>query len=555
MAFSVRELRELSTDPRAVSLVAVTMRLLAVLVGVIVATIDGTLRQSWITALALAVLAIGSEWLWRRLQSPWVPVVEMAMAGSILALAMPAGVAFLPYLLVAAGGIGAQCGAWISLTAVAAAAATLILTTAATDDEFVGGTAIPITTWLAVSVISSLAGSWSRNIVNLPTAGEDRYRSAYELLIQLREVTEELPMGLDELTTAEKVLDQVRESVRFERGALLKIDPSGVAQPLALEGTDTLPWYPREDSWLMQRVMELRGPAQSTDRGGEQVVADVETLQRNRAIVPVFLEGNLIAILMLQSLEPFAEEQLTRVQQIVDDSTFMLETSFVFGEIRALATSEERARLAREIHDGIAQEIAGLAFVVDDVAARVEEPEVREDVNRIRSELTRMVSELRLSIFELRTNVDSAEGLGAALSKYAREVGARAGLTMHLVLQEAETRLSPEVEMELMRIVQEALTNILKHAQAKNVWVMLRTAPPKATVRVSDDGIGLGNGRRDSYGLEIMQERAQRIGGSLEVRQRPGGGTVVEVSLDSNPANRKRKRGRTKIETRRGVQT
>lgn len=554
MALSVRDVRELSTDPRAISLVAVTMRLLSVVVGLIVATIDATLAQSWITAAALVVLAIGSEALWRRTQSQWVPVVEMAIAGGILAVSMPAGIAFLPYLLVAAGSTGAQCGAWVSLTALAAGAVTLILTSATNDEEFVGGTAIPITTWLAVSVISALAGSWSRNIINLPGEAEDRYRSAYELLVQLREVTEELPMGLDELTTAEKVLDQVRENVRFERGALLKIDPSGVTQPLALEGTDTLPWYPREDSWLMQRVMEVSGPAQSTNRVGEQLAAEVEPLERNRAVVPVFLEGNLIAILMMQSLEPFTEEQLLRAQQIVDDNTFMLETSFVFGEIRALATSEERARLAREIHDGIAQEIAGLAFVVDDIAARVEQPELREDVNRIRSELTRMVSELRLSIFELRTNIDSAEGLGAALSKYAREVGARAGLTMHLVLQEAESRLSPEVEMELMRIVQEALTNILKHAQAKNVWVMLRTAPPKATVRVSDDGVGLRDGRRDSYGLEIMRERAQRIGGALEVRQRPGGGTVVEVSLDSNPANRKRKRGTTKAEIRRGVQ-
>ena len=102
--------------------------------------------------------------------------------------------------------------------------------------------------------------------------------------------------------------------------------------------------------------------------------------------------------------------------------------------------------------------------------------------------------------------------------------------------------------MELLRIVQEAMANILKHAQAKNVWVMLRTAPPKATIRVSDDGVGLRPGRRDSFGLQIMRERAQRIGGVVEVRTRPGGGTVVEVSVDGNPGPRSRKRGTTKVE-------
>lgn len=544
----LRGWRGFDADPRAITLVSVGLRLLAVVIGLVVATIDGVLDRSWLTAVALVLLTLVAEVLWQSTNSPWVPVLEMALAGAILGVTMPSSTAFLPYLLVAAASIGARAGSWVAVTALSAAAITLVGLAATNSAAFIGGTAIPITTWLAVSLMAALAGGWARILVNRTSSEDDRYRAAYDLLVQLRDVTEELPTGFNELSTAATVLERVREVIPFERGALLKTDGDKVGQPLAVYGNDSLPWYPSSDSWLMQQVLTTQQASHSADWTGVAEFETVRPLRRYRAIVPLFLEGSLIAVVMMQCREAFSDEKLEVAQRILDDNAFMLETSFVFGEIRALAISEERARLAREIHDGVAQELAGVAFLVDDINARLTQDELRPDVVNLRSELTRMVSELRLSIFELRSVVESEEGLGAALSSYSREVGARAGLTVHLVLQEAESRLSPEVEMELLRIVQEAMANILKHAQAKNVWVMLRTAPPKATVRVSDDGVGLGPGRRDSFGLQIMRERAQRVGGVVEVRTRPGGGTVVEVSVDGNPVPRSRKRGTTKLE-------
>ena len=82
-----------------------------------------------------------------------------------------------------------------------------------------------------------------------------------------------------------------------------------------------------------------------------------------------------------------------------------------------------------------------------------------------------------------------------------------------------------------MRIAQEAITNARKHAGARNLWVRCSVAPPSALLAVEDDGKGLGRARVDSYGLEIMQERAERVGADLSVGPRDGGGTVVEVVL------------------------
>lgn len=250
-----------------------------------------------------------------------------------------------------------------------------------------------------------------------------------------------------------------------------------------------------------------------------------------RSVLPIAIDRTRIGLVILQRSTPWSDDQLVDAQRIVDQSALMLDTAFVFGDIRSLATTEERHRLAREIHDGVAQELAGLAYVVDDASARADDPELRADLHRIRDELSRVVSELRLSIFELRSGVDPGTGLGASISTYVRQIGGRAGMTVHLVLEEDATRLPTDVEVEIMRIVQEAVTNARRHSRAKNLWVTLRTTPPNALVRIADDGVGITDRRSDSYGLDIMRERAQRVGGRLDVRQRVGGGTVVDLNV------------------------
>ena len=128
-----------------------------------------------------------------------------------------------------------------------------------------------------------------------------------------------------------------------------------------------------------------------------------------------------------------------------------------------------------------------------------------------------MVSELRLSIFDLRSEISPAAGLGSALSDYVRAVGARSGLTVHLTLDEAPTRLRGEVETELLRIAQEAVTNARKHSDAENLWVDCRVRPAVRRSPSSTTAPGSARRREDSYGLKIMRERADRIDATLEI--------------------------------------
>jgi signal transduction histidine kinase len=228
---------------------------------------------------------------------------------------------------------------------------------------------------------------------------------------------------------------------------------------------------------------------------------------------------------------------VARVAAVTTPSALRLEAALLFDEVRSLATTEERQRLAREIHDGVAQELVMVGYGIDNAMATLPDVDSATDELRVlRAEVTRVITELRLSLFELRSEVDRYGGLAAAIADYARTVGASAGLRVHLSLDESTARLPSATEAELLRIAQEAITNARKHAGAENLWVTCAVDPPFAQVEVSDDGSGIGDQRPDGrYGLAIMAERAERIRGRLEITPRKPNGTTVTVVLGTAP--------------------
>src|SRR5262249_57540705 len=132
----------------------------------------------------------------------------------------------------------------------------------------------------------------------------------------------------------------------------------------------------------------------------------------------------------------------------------------VLDEVGSVATNEERQRLDREIHDGVAQELVMVGYGIDNALATLpdEANVTAEELRVLRSEVTRVITELRLSLFELRAEVDRYGGLATAIADYARTVGQSAGLRVHLSLDESTARLPAATEAELLRIAQEAIT-------------------------------------------------------------------------------------------------
>lgn len=470
----------------------------------------------------LASLPLPRRWPWLR----WRPVAEAVAAGAVIGLTDPLQTALLPYLIVpplAAGlvsGIGfALLASTLSVAAVAggrvAAGATLTGT----------GSVTAIAPWVGIGVATGVVGGWARRVTAREREATSTYVTAHGLLTRLREVARALPTGLDEVALAQQVLTAMSDEVEFDRGALYGSAGGGVLMPLAYLGADHIEWVPDIDDGVWARVWD-------SGRALQQSGTFTDPASGHSAVLALSLGDRRVGLVGIErSGGPWARREISRAQQLADEAALRIDTGQLFSEVRALATVEERRRLAREIHDGVAQEVAALGFVVDDLTARTTDAEAKEDLRGLRDELTRIVSELRLSIFDLRSDVQPSAGLGAALTGYVRSVGTGSGLTVHLVLDESPYRLPIEAETEILRVAQEAITNARKHARARNLWVTCRVDPPRAFLRVADDGRGMGTARTDSFGLDVMRERTARLGASLTIRQRVGGGTVVEVTL------------------------
>ena len=209
-------------------------------------------------------------------------------------------------------------------------------------------------------------------------------------------------------------------------------------------------------------------------------------------------------------------------------------------EQRFAAVLNERARLAREIHDTMLQSLVGLALQCQAIARRCGvESEQREQLLDLRQQVEEQVRVAREAILDIRSPILETHGLAGALGTVGRRALAGARAQFEIVSDVRTDRLPTSVQGELFRIGQEAITNAAKHAAARNVRVELRSERRATVLRVSDDGLGFDydavlvelNGH---YGLISMRERAARLGGDLNVNSTPGQGTTVEIVIPAN---------------------
>ncbi len=222
-------------------------------------------------------------------------------------------------------------------------------------------------------------------------------------------------------------------------------------------------------------------------------------------------------------------DKITTVSRELRTPAVQLDTALMFSEFRDYATSGERRRLAREMHDGVAQDIASLGYLVDALAARPSSPEQQATLAMLRDRITHVVAEVRQSVLSLRTSIGESESLGAAIASIARGLSETSGIAIQVTVDEHTGRLRPEVEAELFRITQEAMNNAIKHSQATAIEVHCQVYAPAARITVTDNGRGMQQARTDSHGLKIMRERARLINAELTITSNPTGGLSVSV--------------------------
>jgi PAS domain S-box-containing protein len=202
-----------------------------------------------------------------------------------------------------------------------------------------------------------------------------------------------------------------------------------------------------------------------------------------------------------------------------------------------LAASDERAHLARELHDSVTQALFSMTLVSRTVEVLLDRDPAaaREQLSSLRELQREALAEMRALIFELRPGNLEQDGLISALRTHTAALQGRIGLPI-VVTSEVEDRAPIEIEEVLYRIAQEALHNIVKHAAARQVRLDLAPAGSGIRLRIEDDGRGFDPATvPDGHlGLAGMRARAEKVGALFAVRSRPGGGTVVEITVPAD---------------------
>lgn len=199
------------------------------------------------------------------------------------------------------------------------------------------------------------------------------------------------------------------------------------------------------------------------------------------------------------------------------------------------ARQEERLHLSRELHDHFGQALVGLGFDLAALRTRLQDSEPRDRVNEMIHQIETLVAEIRLLTVGLRPPLLDELGVVDALAAHARDAARRAGLACEIGVHGNVERLGhgggDRWGRDLVRIVSQALHNVMRHAHARSIRLLVHVAGDELTVRVEDDGRGVPTERGAGLGIEGMMTRARSHGGSVIVAPGEAGGTAVVVRL------------------------
>ncbi|GMV46947.1 MAG: hypothetical protein AMXMBFR66_23450 [Pseudomonadota bacterium] len=275
----------------------------------------------------------------------------------------------------------------------------------------------------------------------------------------------------------------------------------------------------------------------------EQGVRCVEEGFEQLIAVPVRLHERTLGEvdLLYRTPTPLGEEDRTLLDALASHLAGALESRRAAALEREAAVAAERGLLARELHDSIAQGLAFLKIQVQllrDAVARAEPARIERALGELDAGVKESTADVRelLIHFRTRTNTeDIVPALATTLSKFEHQ----SGLASHLEVRGEGLPLPADAQVQVLHVVQEALSNVRKHAGASAVWVTLERGPA-LRVRVRDDGCGFAPDAaapdETHVGLRIMRERAARIGAAVQVASRPGAGTEVTLALAAREA-------------------
>ncbi len=253
-------------------------------------------------------------------------------------------------------------------------------------------------------------------------------------------------------------------------------------------------------------------------------------------------DGLLGELCVVRTGKPFTEQERSLLGALADMATIAIRTARLHEAEEQWTIHAERDRIARELHDSLAQVLGVIHLRLRALETRAKDEAshvMAAEMSEIAETADEAYKDVREAILGLRETVREDDGLEGSLREYLRKYSRQTGIAATLAC-EGDTRraLTPRSEVQLLRVVQEALTNTRKHSGARRVTVTIDCEGPGATLIVEDDGVGfdpatVASSMEGGFGLASMRERVEQIGGTLDVHTAPNEGTRVVVRLEA----------------------
>lgn len=469
-----------------------------------------------------ALLTLSLLWIYqgvtatrRELQLALSPTTEAAVVAIVCALALDYSPSILAAFVVPPLYATATAGLRTMLRTIVVEGITVVALALMWWEEITSEQQVSIFTWLmagiGLSMIASVTFATERVVDPLAP-----YRDAQQHLKQLIDLAGSLSSGLDVGALGGELLSEVSDRIP-NRGLVLYVPRGETLTPVA----STVELSAADSAACETLAGDVRARSGAAPAG----------VEIGHGFAFRVSEHAIVSGLRPADSDSGVSLDLAAMAMELDDNAVKLDAALLFAQFRDAATADERNRLAREMHDGVAQDIASLGYIIDALAARPADEAQAKALAMLRERVSSVVAEVRRSVMNLRTSIGEAESLGAAISNVARHLSESSGIPIRVRLDEQPARLRPEVEAELFRIAQEAMTNAVKHARATAIDVRCQVYAPEAVITVTDDGVGLQSARTDSHGLKIMRERARLIGADLVVRDNASRGLTVSVAV------------------------
>jgi two-component system nitrate/nitrite sensor histidine kinase NarX len=252
-------------------------------------------------------------------------------------------------------------------------------------------------------------------------------------------------------------------------------------------------------------------------------------------------DGFLGELCVVRRGRPFSQQERNLLGALADMASIAVRTARLHEAEQQWTIHAERDRIARELHDSLAQVLGVIHLQLRSLEARAKDEAslgIADELSALAETADEAYSDVREAILGLRETVREDDGLEGSLREYLRKYSRQTGIVA-TVSCEGDTRrsLSPRSEVQLLRVVQEALTNTRKHAGATRVSVRIECSGVGATLTIEDDGVGfdpstVSSSMEGGFGLASMRERVEAIGGRLDVHTAPNAGTRIVVRLD-----------------------